>query len=662
MATNNDFDGVFFTVQALRMYHADVMRESELVIVNNGDPDSPASKELRATAGWWYGQTREAKTREGAGAPHTLGHFQYHELKYPKGTAAPRDMVFRVAQGEFVLCMDCHVLLWEGSLNRLLRGYPNYGDDLITGPLTYYGLETFSTHFDDVWRDQMWGTWNVAWECPDCGMLFSSLQRPEGKMVLTQLMSKHPMASFNRCRCGRMLPSNIDWARHEDALKRAGLKCVAEDMDHQPIEIPAQGLGLFGARRDSWLGFNDKFRGFGGEEWYIHEKYRRAGRRCLCLPYLRWMHRFGYVGTPPYAPRLWDKARNYWIGHHELGIPQDRMRENLSKALPPGDAMFQILDTFDPKDPPEMPPPERITPAKTLPPGMKVANVVPAESWQGTPQVYEEQIVHTTPPPAQQPVPAQPQPQFAGFGPGTEMKKLLHSLGIDPGPNCDCNARASMMDHWGVKGCREHFQEIVGWLKDGQARWGWKEKLAAATKAVTTGLAFKLNPLDPFPGIVEESICRAEKRAKEVLESMPAGDVPLHTMRPVSLSALGYDPAHRPVILGMEHPHSFQLHPFPGGPSTAVWEVGGRYKRLAGAVAIDDRANGGAGPDTPLVFSVLVDGTEVWKSQPAKRPKQIQEFSVGLEGRSQIELRVDCPGSNYCAHAVWVAPRLEVGP
>ena len=43
----------------------------------------------------------------------------------------------------------------------------------------------------------------------------------------------------------------------------------------------------------AWPGFPAAFRGFGGEEAYIHEKFRRAGGRRLCLPWLRWMHRFG---------------------------------------------------------------------------------------------------------------------------------------------------------------------------------------------------------------------------------------------------------------------------------------------------------------------------------------------------------------------------------
>jgi hypothetical protein len=49
--------------------------------------------------------------------------------------------------------------------------------------------------------------------------------------------------------------------------------------------IPAQGMGVFACRKNNWLGFNPKFRGFGGEEGYIHEKYRKNGKQVICLPF-----------------------------------------------------------------------------------------------------------------------------------------------------------------------------------------------------------------------------------------------------------------------------------------------------------------------------------------------------------------------------------------
>src|SRR5262245_25987375 len=47
-------------------------------------------------------------------------------------------------------------------------------------------------------------------------------------------------------------------------------------------------------------------------------------------------------------------------------------------------------------------------------------------------------------------------------GPGTELKKLLASLGLKPG-GCECNSRAAAMDQWGVEGCRNREWQILEW-------------------------------------------------------------------------------------------------------------------------------------------------------------------------------------------------------
>jgi hypothetical protein len=94
-----------------------------------------------------------------------------------------------------------------------------------------------------------------------------------------------------------------------------------------------QGLGLFACRRDAWLGFNPEFRGFGGEEGYIHEKFRKAGRRVLCLPFLRWVHRFGRPLGVPYRNKWEDRIRNYVIGFGELGVPTDDLEAHFKELL-----------------------------------------------------------------------------------------------------------------------------------------------------------------------------------------------------------------------------------------------------------------------------------------------------------------------------------------
>jgi hypothetical protein len=248
MAVYDDFDGVYFTIQALRLYH-DLERTELLVVDNHGSKQTEAF--VRSSVRGRY-----------ILAPDVVG------------TAAPKDLVFRKANGRAVLCCDSHVLFAPGSIARLKRFYRDHPDcgDLLQGPLVYDDGEFMSTHFDPVWRGQMWGVW---------------------------------------------------------ATDERGL-----DRDGEPFDIPMQGLGVFSCRAGAWPGFHPGFRGFGGEEGYLHEKFRQAGQRCLCLPWLRWMHRFGRPHGVPYPLTIEDKLRNYLLGHAELGLDPTPVLSHFSQYLP----------------------------------------------------------------------------------------------------------------------------------------------------------------------------------------------------------------------------------------------------------------------------------------------------------------------------------------
>ena len=248
MATYDDFNGVYFTLQALRLYQD--MQDVELLVVDNFGCDYTK----RFVEGWSRGR--------------------YILRNDIQGTAAPRDLVFREATGDIVVCCDSHVLFPKGVIARLKKFYDDHPDcdDLLQGPLLYDDAELISTHLDPVWREEFWGIW---------------------------------------------------------ATDPRGL-----DPEGEPFEIPMQGLGAFACRRSAWLGFNPRFQGFGGEEGYIHEKFRRAGRRTLCLPWFRWMHRFGRPSGVPYRLTLEDKFRNYLIGHAELGLDLAPVFSQFSPRLP----------------------------------------------------------------------------------------------------------------------------------------------------------------------------------------------------------------------------------------------------------------------------------------------------------------------------------------
>jgi hypothetical protein len=251
MATYDDFDGVYFTLQALRLYHPEIVECTEFLVIDN-HPDGACAAHLKKLE-------------------NAIPSYRYVPKSDKSGTAV-RDAIFAEASGEFVLCIDCHVFIVPGAIKRLL----DYLDadphtaDLLQGPLLYDDLTTISTHFKPEWSHGMYGVWDK-----------------------------------------------------DGALAERD----------QAFDIPMQGLGLFACRRTAWPGFNAAFRGFGGEEGYIHEKFRRLGGRTLCLPFLRWMHRFVRPLGVPYVNRWEDRVRNYLIGLRELGLDPAPMFEHFKAHL-----------------------------------------------------------------------------------------------------------------------------------------------------------------------------------------------------------------------------------------------------------------------------------------------------------------------------------------
>lgn len=249
MATYDDFDGVYFTIQSLRLYQD--LADTEILVIDN------------------YGCDDTEKFVRG------VANARYIRATDVVGTAV-RELVFTQAEGDGVLCVDSHILFVPGAIARLRQYYADHPDtpDLLQGPLLYDDLRSISTHFEPEWRSQMWGTWGTD---------------PRGL-----------------------------------------------DAEGEAFDIPSQGLGVFSCRRAAWPGFNPAFRGFGGEEGYIHEKFRQRGGRTLCLPWLRWVHRFGRPKGVPYPLTVEMKLRNYIIGFTELGLDTTGAEEHFREYLSAG--------------------------------------------------------------------------------------------------------------------------------------------------------------------------------------------------------------------------------------------------------------------------------------------------------------------------------------
>lgn len=244
----DDYDGLFFTFQAIRSSLPDKVDDIEFVIVNN-NPSSPAGKAAADYA-----------ARIGA---------VYAEFKNYTATSVKGE-IFNHASGDYVLCVDSHVLLLAGALDEL-RNYlcwKNPDKELIHGPLYNENNKIIATHMDPVWRGNMLGIW---------------------------------------------------------AVKSLG--------DAISAEIPQSGMGLFCCKRDFWPGFNSGFRGFGGEEGYIHEKVRQRGGVVTCLSKLGWIHRFKRPDGVAYKVTNTDKCANYIIGFRELGLDLKPIEEHFGDTI-----------------------------------------------------------------------------------------------------------------------------------------------------------------------------------------------------------------------------------------------------------------------------------------------------------------------------------------
>lgn len=264
MATYDDFDGFYFTANSLLTHHRDYV--NEIVVVENDKLDKDGESRLKEYC---------KKNNK----------IKYVNFPTPIGTAAPRNAVFDNASNKHVVCVDSHILVVPDGFKHLVEFYeknPGCVNDLVQGPLLMDNLSQVSTQFSEKWGSGMKGQWHTDHEV-------------------------FPMVDFEVN--GRKFKTT--------ALDSFGVPIYVRPW----FEIPAMGLGLFACTKEGWLRFNDNFRGFGGEEWYIHDKYRKAGRKCWSVSGLMWVHRFRPKGkfseNNTHAAKTTDKFRNYIIGWQE---------------------------------------------------------------------------------------------------------------------------------------------------------------------------------------------------------------------------------------------------------------------------------------------------------------------------------------------------------
>ena len=182
-----------------------------------------------------------------------------------------------------------------------------------------------TTQYNDGWGAHMWGKWGLAWNCVCDKYHFTTAQKEDGKCEIRDNVSQKEIT--NCPYCNKEFPK-IDFAGHEGVLKKEGYNPLGMKFSEKPFEVFAQGLGLFFTKKTAWLKFNEHARGFGGEECYIHEKYRKAGRKTISLPFLKWLHRFERPNGVKYELTVDNKLRNYVLEFTELDLDMTPLKQH----------------------------------------------------------------------------------------------------------------------------------------------------------------------------------------------------------------------------------------------------------------------------------------------------------------------------------------------
>jgi glycosyltransferase involved in cell wall biosynthesis len=261
MATFDDFNGVYFTIQALKMYHGEAVKSAEIIVIDN----NPSSKDGQETKAFCEKDKR----------------IKYIESDNSRGAFSKED-VFVHAENENVLVCDCHVLFAPDSILSL-KNFFKSGEDkgnLIQGPLLSDSMEIIATHLKPTWGSGMFGQWALD------------------KRVYSE----------------------------------------------KAFEIPAQGMGVFACKKNSWVGFPKGASGFGGEEYIIHEKFRQAGKGAICLSNLKWLHRFRRPSGAPYSPTRENKFKNHIRGFLEADLPVFEVLEHYKSIGTPESEINKWLE------------------------------------------------------------------------------------------------------------------------------------------------------------------------------------------------------------------------------------------------------------------------------------------------------------------------------
>jgi hypothetical protein len=117
------------------------------------------------------------------------------------------------------------------------------------------------------------------------------------------------------------------------------------------------------------------------------------------------------------------------------------------------------------------------------------------------------------------------------------------------------------------------------------------------------------------------------------------------------------DPGHTPLVIrGKPAPKGLGVSPWDRNTTHLSYALGGKAEILSGAVGLNDHQ---VETYDPVVFAVVGDGKELWRSGAITRATGPETFRIDVRGVKLLELIVTAQGRHNAAHAVWIDPVIE---
>ena len=139
MPSYNNYQEVWFTVQALRLYQD--LEDCEIIIIDNYGKDERLKKMIR-----------------------NKENVRIVEWTVKQGSGVPRNRIFEHAQGDWVINLDSHVMLRPNAISDFKKWAKKNPDckDLFHGPMLYDNLKIMTDSYQDKWQGNAWGVWNAS--------------------------------------------------------------------------------------------------------------------------------------------------------------------------------------------------------------------------------------------------------------------------------------------------------------------------------------------------------------------------------------------------------------------------------------------------------------------------------------------------------------------